>query len=157
MTSATAPLLAADLDADALTGVLADIALDDDPADPRAALLRALFRADEIAAVHDPAGSGAMMRQALAPYGGVWAAGFVTGALEASGWGAAMGVQGLRWDPNGEPVAVQAVRAPTLPAAWGLLDAFALGQYRRILAPVRIPDASLGQDRLLVANLYVVR
>ncbi len=143
-------LRAAEIDPAALAALLAELAAA--PDDPRAALARALFRADEVVAVFDPAGAGAMMRQALAPYGGVWRAGALTGRLESAGWGAALGLQGVRWDPAAAEIPVQTLRAPTLPAAWGMLDAFAVGDYRRILAPVRLEDGGL-----LVANFYALK
>ncbi|MEO1328540.1 MAG: hypothetical protein AAFW46_02665 [Pseudomonadota bacterium] len=146
------PLISTDLDPAALTALLAEIAAADDPKDPRAALVRALFRADEVAVVHDPLGAGAMLRQALSAHGGTWVSGAVTGSLEAAGWAAAMGVKAVRWDPAGEPLAVQALRAPTLPPAWGMLDGFALGDYRRILVPVLTAD-----ERLWVGNLYALK
>lgn len=144
------PLSPAELDPDALTALLAEIAGVDD--DPRGALLRALFRTDEVVAVFDPAGAGAMLRQALSGYGGVWVSGAITGGVEAAGWGAAMGLSGVRWDPEGAEIPVQALRAPTLPAAWGVLDAFSLGDYRRILIPVRTETGGL-----LIANFYALR
>jgi hypothetical protein len=57
---------------------------------------------------------------------------------------------------GGAAVAVQVLASARLPEGWARLDAFEGLDYRRILVPVFVPDAT-GERRLYtVANLYAV-
>jgi gamma-glutamylcyclotransferase (GGCT)/AIG2-like uncharacterized protein YtfP len=83
---------------------------------------------------------------------GTWHEGWVTGDLEPSGWGAALGYPALHWDAtSSNRVAAWLFVSPDLSEHWPTLDRFEGDGYRRILAPA-YNDAGL----LAVGYLYEI-
>ena len=81
-----------------------------------------------------PGGSNAGQLDGLR---GTWRAGWVTGVLAPTGWGAAIGYPALCWSPDvGTRVRAHLFASPDLPDHWSSLDAFEGDEYRRILAPI---------------------
>jgi gamma-glutamylcyclotransferase (GGCT)/AIG2-like uncharacterized protein YtfP len=80
----------------------------------------------------------------LAEVGGEWVEGIVHGERFM-----AHGYPAFKWRPGTGEVPVSVLTSATLPAHWARLDAFEGADYRRILVPVKLPDA-----RTLVAYLY---
>ena len=71
---------------------------------------------------------------------GDWRPGIVRGHLHDRGWGSEMGFPAIVLDPQGPEVKVMVLTSPDLPSAWPRLDTFEGPGYRRILAPVTLPD-----------------
>jgi len=108
------------------------------------------FGADRRLAVYGSLAPGRSNHGQLAGFRGVWRSGLtVRGELLELGWGTGLGYPGLRWAPDGPPVAVELFVSDDLPARWPRLDAFEGPSYRRILVPVYD-----GDEVVEVANLY---
>ena len=82
---------------------------------------------------------------------GEWQAGTVRGFLVESGWGASIGDPGLRLDDAGDPVPGFVFTSIELADHWSRLDDFEGGEYRRVVADVRLDDGEL-----VPAHLYVL-
>jgi gamma-glutamylcyclotransferase (GGCT)/AIG2-like uncharacterized protein YtfP len=115
--------------------------------------LQRRYRADCCLAVYGSLAPGKLNHHIVAPAGGQWTTGLVTGAFSENGWGATHGFPGLRWSPTGSDVHVSLLTSDDLPSHWAALDHFEGDDYMRILVPVRADDASL----ISVANLYELR
>ena len=115
--------------------------------------LQRRFHADRWLAVYGSLAPGKINHHIVAPAGGEWTAGFVTGTFSENGWGATHGFPGLRWSPDGSEVRVSLLRSEQLPAHWADLDHFEGDDYMRILVPVTGEDAKL----VAVANLDELR
>lgn len=111
------------------------------------------YGADRRLAVYGSLAPGKLNHHIVAPAGGTWTSGIVTGAFSENGWGAAHGFPGLRWSPSGGGVRVSLLTSDALPDHWARLDDFEGDDYMRILVPVGdevSPDVT-------VANLYELR
>lgn len=114
--------------------------------------LDARFRTSETLAVYGTLAPGQPNHHIVEPLGGAWTAGVIEGDLFPTGWGAVLGYPAFRPREGGTAVAVQVLTAPSLPAAWPMLDEFEGREYQRIVVPVFSAD---GERRLdTVANLY---
>jgi gamma-glutamylcyclotransferase (GGCT)/AIG2-like uncharacterized protein YtfP len=111
------------------------------------------YRANCRLAVYGSLAPGKLNHHIVAPAGGTWTAGVVTGAFSENGWGAAHGFPGLRWSPNGGTVRVSLLTSDALPNHWTRLDDFEGDDYMRILVPVSDEDSRV----VTVANLYELR
>jgi gamma-glutamylcyclotransferase (GGCT)/AIG2-like uncharacterized protein YtfP len=78
----------------------------------------------------------------LAGLGERWSPGVIRGAL-----GVRNGYPAFTWSPDGDPVPVQVLTSPDLPAHWERLDAFEVG-YRRVWLEVEQPGG------LIIASCY---
>lgn len=108
------------------------------------------FGADRRLAVYGTLAPGRSNHDQVADLHGRWVSGWtVRGELLPLGWGRTLGYPGLRWAPEGPPVAVELFVSDDLPAHWARLDAFEGPEYRRILVPVFD-----GEVVVEVANLY---
>jgi gamma-glutamylcyclotransferase (GGCT)/AIG2-like uncharacterized protein YtfP len=116
--------------------------------------LEALFRTSQTVAVYGTLAPGQPNHHIVAPLGGEWTGGVIEGDLVATGWGATLGFPAFRPRDGGAAVAVHVLRAPTLPAAWPMLDRFEGREYRRILVPVFTTGAGAERELRAVANLY---
>lgn len=112
----------------------------------------ALFRASRHLVAYGSLVPGGTNARELARLKGTWHEGWVTGNLEPSGWGAALGYPALHWDPaSSNRVAAWLFVSPDLPKHWPALDRFEGDEYRRILAPVYN-----GAGLLAVGYLYEI-
>ncbi len=112
----------------------------------------ALFRASHHLVAYGSLVPGGTNARELAGLTGSWHEGWVTGDLEPSGWGAALGYPALRWDPTSEHrVPAWLFVSSDLTGHWHALDRFEGEEYRRILAPIY---ASAGL--LAVGYLYEI-
>lgn len=84
---------------------------------------------------------GAPNEHVLAPLGGTWQRGSITGSLDEHGWGAGMGFPGYR--PAGDDtIDGWLLRSDALDGAWGELDEFEGAEYRRIEVDCLLDDGS---------------
>lgn len=111
------------------------------------------YGADGRLAVYGSLAPGKLNHHIVAPAGGHWTSGIVTGAFSENGWGAAHGFPGLRWSPSGGVVRVSLLTSDALPAHWARLDDFEGDDYMRILVPVEDEASPV----VTVANLYELR
>ena len=93
------------------------------------------FGASERLIVYGSLAPGHANHYELAPLGGAWTCGWITGDLLHTGWGAALGYPAIRWRAGGERVQAWLLCSPALPGAWARLDAFEGTAYQRLLAP----------------------
>src|SRR5580765_3666007 len=82
------------------------------------------YGADRRLAVYGSLAPGKLNHHIVAPAGGTWTSGTVTGAFSENGWGAAHGFPGLRWSPDGRIVRVSLLTSDALPDHWTRLDDF---------------------------------
>ena len=115
--------------------------------------LQRRYHADRRLAVYGSLAPGKVNHHIVAPAGGEWSAGVVTGTFSENGWGATHGFPGLRWSAGGSDVRVSLLTSDSLPDHWADLDHFEGSDYMRILVPVVGEDARL----IAVANLYELR
>lgn len=126
---------------------------DDAPVSTAESELEHRYGADRRLAVYGSLAPGKLNHHIVAPAGGTWTSGLVTGAFSENGWGAAHGFPGLRWSPDGGDVRVSLLTSDTLPSHWPRLDDFEGDDYMRILVPVGDEDSPV----VTVANLYELR
>lgn len=126
---------------------------DSAPASPAEAELQRRYHTERRLAVYGSLAPGKLNHHIVAPAGGEWAAGLVTGVFSENGWGATHGFPGLRWSPGAADVRVSLLTSDALPERWADLDQFEGDDYMRILVPVTADDGRL----IAVANLYELR
>ncbi len=71
----------------------------------------------------------------VAPLGGDWTSGWITGGPVPTGWGAELGYAAIRYRAGGERIPAWLLCSAALPTAWARLDAFEGAAYQRLLAP----------------------
>ena len=94
-----------------------------------------LFGASERLIVYGSLAPGRAHHDELAPLGGEWTRGWITGDLLPTGWGTGLGYPAIRWRAGGEQVPAWLLWSRELPGEWARLDAFEGPAYRRRLAP----------------------
>jgi gamma-glutamylcyclotransferase (GGCT)/AIG2-like uncharacterized protein YtfP len=107
--------------------------------------------AEKRLAVYGTLAPGRKNHWVLEPLAGTWTEGTVQGRRVAAGWGNTEGFPAVELDPAGDEVVVAVFESPDLPAHWERLDAFEGDEYARVVTTVTV------RDRILLANIYVVR
>lgn len=112
--------------------------------------LQLLFNISETLVVYGTLAPGRPNYHIVAPYGGIWTDGVITGDLTTGGWGSALGYPAFQPREDGAAVAAKVLRSALLRDAWDAIDQFEGPQYQRILVPVFDTAAEL----VAVGNLY---
>jgi gamma-glutamylcyclotransferase (GGCT)/AIG2-like uncharacterized protein YtfP len=94
-----------------------------------------LFGASERLIVYGSLAPGRANYHQVAPLGGEWTSGWISGDQVPTGWGADLGYAAVRWRAGGERIPAWLLRSAGLPSAWARLDAFEGPTYQRLLAP----------------------
>lgn len=117
------------------------------------AIAESLFSASLHLVVYGTLAPGESNEFMLHPMKGQWRQGYVRGTVFQPGsWGRGIEFPGMKWEPEGDRIAVKVFESAELPAEWERLDAFEGEEYLRILVPVEFETGALQ-----IANLYSIR
>lgn len=89
----------------------------------------------------------------LTPLKGTWQIATVRGTLHPEGWGATWGYPAVILDDEGDEVPGALLASDDLKEHWEILDEFEGEAYKRVIAPIKLPDGSSTEAYAYVLNL----